>query len=500
MFFRLFYLDEQPALSILALFSLVVLLCLLLPIRRKFEWRFRAGLSFAIFFAIAVLLLCRLGSRFLMHDFDFSMDEFNPTFQSRIYAENRLEGALPPRWKPFGFALSPLFVIYHRGPGTWIQSYLPVYAAFRSIFVRTGVEHWTNPAMAACSILLIFGVGRRLWPNEPQKWGLAVLFLGLSSQFLLMSTTGYAYPSHLCLNLLWLWLFFHEDSRIAWLIAPWVGFLALGLHNPLPHALFVIPFLATLLRRGRVRWLTYFAVVYGFSCLFWFEWLKRLWGVASSGEVATALFRFPGNSEFFLQSMYATIIFTWQSPILALGSLLFLTSPSRRDPRLLCLAGGVALTLLVYSLYPDHQGHGWGYRYVYAVLANLMLIGVEGVDVLKRAKPALAGLLLPLSFVISVAFQVPIRAFQAERMISPFAEAVARIEAMRGSVVLVGEDVSWFARDLVRNDPFLRNDPKVLHQEQLTPKLRKKLESEFVGRIHVLQSTEIPPLGLPEIR
>ncbi len=84
--------------------------------------------------------------------------------------------------------------------------------------------------------------GAQIWPNEKENALVAVLLLAASAQFLLMAMTSYAMSAHLALNTIWLWLYSRPERRRFYL-APVVGVLAIGLHQPIVHALFVAPFL-----------------------------------------------------------------------------------------------------------------------------------------------------------------------------------------------------------------------------------------------------------------
>jgi hypothetical protein len=57
----------------------------------------------------------------------------------------------------------------------------------------------------------------------------------------------------------------------------------------------------------------------------------------------------------------------------------------------------------------------------------------------------------------------PLQAWQTRAYVRPYAAAARAIAGTDADVVLMnGADV-WFGEDLVRNDPFLRNRPKVMY-------------------------------------
>ena len=267
-FFRLFVLHEGPFLWLLALVGALAWL----TAARASEcgpsaWARRAMSAAARApvwgVALAVLAAALVGSATLLHGVALSMDEFAASFQARIFASGRLQAAVPADWRGLAPWMTPVFVNYKPVSAVWVGSYLPVYAAMRAAFSLARAEWLTNPVLAAASIVLVAAIARQLWTGGRRVRGaaLALLFLLLSAQFLATSMSGYSMPAHLCLNLLWLWLYLRNDTP-SLVALPWVGVLALGLHNPVPHALFVAPFLVRLLRERRFQWAAYCGIVY----------------------------------------------------------------------------------------------------------------------------------------------------------------------------------------------------------------------------------------------
>ncbi len=60
-------------------------------------------------------------------------------------------------------------------------------------------------------------------------------------------------------------------------------------------------------------------------------------------------------------------------------------------------------------------------------------------------------------------------------------------------VVLYGDAV-WYSYDLVRNDPFLRNSPKILFAHELDGELLKKLQT--LGEVHMVQTSKLTQFGM----
>ncbi len=120
------------------------------------------GLLRAQFDALAVLAAALVGSATLLHGVALSMDEFAASFQARIFASGRLQATVPAEWQGLAPWMTPVFVNYKPEAGVWVSSYLPIYAAIRTIFTLARVESLTNPVLAALTLLLALGRGEPL--------------------------------------------------------------------------------------------------------------------------------------------------------------------------------------------------------------------------------------------------------------------------------------------------------------------------------------------------
>ena len=447
--------------------------------------------------AAAVLAVAWVGSRAVLHDYGFAMDEFNADFQARILLDGATKARVPADWVPFARHLAPVFVTYYPDEQAWRSSYLPGYASIRALFLHVNAGALTNPVLGALSVVAMAGVGRRLWPAEPARTWLAVAFLVASSQFVVTTMTGYAMPAHLLLNLVWVWLYL-APGRATWALLPVVGALALGLHNPFPHALFVAPFLVRELRNWRYGWLCYWGVVYGAASLVWLAYLRASFDGGGGGGSLLDAFAVPAALwEWVLRFMQLSIVLSWQTPVAAVLLLFALVCWRRLGAVERDLAGGVVLTLAFYALFTATQGHGWGYRYLYNVLGNLALLAAAGAAIaaqafgVRRVARAVAASLLLTALV-----QWPLRMVQVERFVRPFALADAYVRSRPASVVVVRPEASWFGRDLVRNDPLLRESPKVLSAAGLTPADSAALAARYGAGVHWLTPAELAPLGV----
>ncbi|MDQ3949737.1 MAG: hypothetical protein M3282_05275 [Gemmatimonadota bacterium] len=519
-FFRLYVLHEGPFLWLLALAAaLAWMSAARVREGERSGWGVRAMAMAARVptwtAALAVLAMTLVGGAVLLHGIGLSMDEFTASFQARIFASGRLQATVPTEWRELAPWMTPVFVNYKPVSGVWVSSYLPGYAAIRAIFALAGAESLTNPALAALTVALLVAVARRMWAGDRAVRGatLALLFLVLSAQFLVTSMSAYSMTAHLCLNLLWLWLYLRND-KVALAAAPWVGVLALGLHNPIPHALFVAPFLVRLLRERRFAWVAYSGVVYLAGAIGWYQWLEFVQtdvsgagAVIGAGVVGDGLgggvahtFALPGLFRWFVQGMSLSLLFSWQTPAVALFLPIAFIGWRRLSPTERDLAAGLIGTWLFHAFFNADQGHGWGYRYMHAVLGNVVLLAASGAEeVWRGGREALVGRLVVASALLTVALQWPVRAVQTERFVRPYAAALEHVATRPAEVVTVDPWSAWYARDFVRNDPFLAATPKVVGLRLVGGRWPDPggLPGSARGRVYPLTAKDLAGLGVP---
>ena len=139
--------------------------------------------------------------------------------------------------------------------------------------------------MAAIALTTLFAIARQLWPDRPDAAVVSVILLASSAQFLIAAMTPYAMNAHLCLNLVWLWLFL-RDRWWGHLAAVPVAFVASGLHQVAFHPLFAAPFVFSLLLTGRRSLAVYYGGVYASIILFWIFYWSLLIGRARPRRTA----------------------------------------------------------------------------------------------------------------------------------------------------------------------------------------------------------------------
>ena len=417
--------------------------------------------------ALALCLAAYAGHYALLMGYDLSRDEQMAVFDAQIFAAGKLAYPLPAGWKSDASALNLMFMLPIQHPAAWVSAYLPGNALLRALVGLVADPALTGPLLSAAAVLFMWRAARLLWPGEREPQAVAVLLTALSGQVVMTGMTAYAMPAHLCLNMLWLWLFQQGRARTdAGTLL--VGFVATGLHQPLPHPMFVAPFLLLLAWRREWRRLAAFVVVYGAIGVFWLAWPGHVQSLVSGphsvalaqyGDIRERVIDLLGSNRQPLPLMAANLLrfCTWQAvpmvPLLIAG--LFV---ARRDPVAMALAAGLVLPILLVSLIMAYQGHGFGYRYFHGLIGNAALLAGFGWRSLaahhERLRPMLWRALILSGLVL-----LPVEATMAHRFYAPYAAADRRIAASGTDYVVIAADDAPFAQDLVRNRPNLANRP-----------------------------------------
>lgn len=470
-FYLLFSRHEPAGLFVVALFSLVSAFVLF---RRKTPakaaWNEDVDLARWLCPAVAVIAfaIAAIGTQTVFHDYMLTADEYLADFQARIFLRGKIQAEVPAALVDAVRVIKPTYVEYFPSTHSWNATYLPVYAAMRAVFQYADLQALLNPFLAAVTVLALYGAARNIWPESKTNALVAVALMAGSSQFLLMSMTAYAMPAHLALNTIWLWLYSRPDHRRFYL-APVIGVLALGLHQPFFHALFAAPFLLRLVLRQKWRTVLIFGAIYALGCagwIFWWMHYRSQFGTSS----ATTVFRLFNPRMAIIQPMNLLLIIGWgclATPLLAvLGARRFFHLPAiLQDAAISCV-----LTFGFYYFFFLDQAHGWGYRYFHGALSCLVLVAVAGWNQLAESiGRERARLFLVAGLVASLLVQFPIRCIEAETFVRPFAHAADVLHAMPMKTVALDAREAWYSADLIRNDPFLENRPLIVSIYGLTP-------------------------------
>lgn len=499
-FYVLFASNEVAGLSTVALFSFLAAFLLFRSKVRKLEIPgtfHRPDLSLPLAIAFGVFLVATAGTYFVSHNYALSADENMADFQARIFLRGQISAEIPEKWADAVRVIKPTYVDYFPAAHTWKSAYLPVYAVMRALFQSVHLESLLNPFLAGLTVLAMFGTARNIWPEEKENAFVAAALLAVSAQFLLMATTAYSMPAHLALNTIWLWLYTQPDRRRFYL-APFVGILALGLHQPTVHALFVAPFLFRLVLQRKWRVSAIFAGLYLAGLLAWLSWRAHYSPPHAASD--TFFFRLFNPRMVFIQPMDLLLLIGWSSLATPLLAILGFRKIFRRQPLVQDAALSCFLTFGFYYFFYLDQGHGWGYRYFHGALGCLVLVAAAGWKTLVQDVGApRARMFLLLGLTTSVLVQLPLRCLQVERFVRPYAKASEMMQSIDADVVAFNPMDAWYSGDLVRNDPFLEDRPILVRLSRLTQEEVDMLAT--AGRPRFVTKEELARCGLAtEIR
>ncbi len=497
-FYVLFARNEPLGLGLLALFSVATALILFrtrldgstTAIDRVLHARWFLPTLF-----VGVLAITALGTHVVCHNYGLTADENMADFQAKIFLRGDIQAKVPEQWLPLLRNLKPVFANYHPETNAWNAQYLPIYAATRAVLQSVQLQALLNPLLAAVSILALFGTARNIWPEKRMNALLAAALLATSSQFLIMAMTSYAMPAHLALNTVWLWLYTRPRERKFYL-APIVGVLAIGLHQPVVHALFATPFLFRLVLQRRWQPTIIFATIYVTGCAGWYSW-QQMFQSHSAGGMGY-MFKMLNPRMAITQPMNLLLVIGWASlatPLLAiLGYRRFFRLPSILQDAALSFL----LTFGFYYFFYLDQMHGWGYRYVHGALSCLVLIAIAGWDRLSETVgDGPAKMFVGAGLAGSLLLQLPLRCVEAESFIRPYARTAAMMRAMPADIVAFDPYDGWYSSDLIRNDPYLDNRPLILAISALTPEAIAVLKG--AGEIRFIDRAAMARLGMDTV-
>src|SRR5216684_2285165 len=357
------------------------------------------------------------------HRHPLSMDEYAPLFQARAFARGSLWGEVPPEVLPRLIPIRSGDFLEASLDGRVISSYWPGFALLLAPF----------PALGANAI------------------------------------SFYSMSAHLLFNLLFVSLILEPEPRRLF-AAGAVGSFALALHNPVPHLLFALPWMAWIgLRQGGARRLA--ALLLGYvplSALLGLGWLwvrSRLAGTTAQGpgpvELAAGLariaFNAPGLDLVLARAAGLIELILWAVPgLLLVASWGALRSLRRTgDRRLFLLALSGVCTLAGYMFVPFNQGHGWGFRYFHSAWGVVPLLAaafLTSPDVQKTFLPRAMLVCAALSLALGTGLRfAQVRGFIEDHL----AQLPRAATSQERRVVFVHRDRGYYSQDLVQNDPFL---------------------------------------------
>lgn len=439
--------------------------------------------------------LC-LGSFYVEHNHPLAQDEYAALFQSRVFAEGHLTGQFPPDL--VGRLIPPIylnhFLFASLQTGEVASAYWPGFALLLTPFTALGIPWACNPLLASAALVLMGALAERLCGAKQARGWAMLLALG-SPGFTAMAITYFSMTAHLLLNLAFAWLVLGR-TPLRLFLAGLLGAWALVLHNPVPHALFALPWVVWLaLQPQPLRHLLPLAAGYvplgAFLGLGWALVLSAVQGATHYGlypeagaqqRIANFLWEWfvrvqsalAGPGERLLATRFAELarLWCWAVP----GLLLFAAAGWRLSHRILgarLLGISVLSTFAGFLLVGFDQGYGWGARYLHSAWGALPVLAA--IALAADAPPRwsslaryVAGLAL-LSAILASA----LRAGQIHDYVSAhLAKRPASLASVR-QIVFVRYDPANYTADLVQNDPFLRG--KVWYFFSLGPRLDEQL-------------------------
>jgi len=457
-------------------------------------------------FGLGLCILCWVGHHLLLLGHDLTRDEQMASFDAQIFASGQLYFPIPPAWHPVSEALNQLFILPIAERASWVSAYLPVNAAARALLLVIGDPGLTSPLFTACGMLALWRITVRLWPDDSGARAAVLLLYAGSSQVFLLGMTAYAMAGHLALNLIWLALFL----RGGWchVIAIAIGFLATGLHQPIFHPLFVLPFFMSLLWQKRLMLTALYCGAYLVIGLFWLDWPNLI--AASAGGAMQAvsatgdhfsyadrvigMLRVWSPASLCLMAMNLLRFVSWQHllmlPLSVAGTCLAWRAPMVRP-----LAGGILLTIVVVGILLAYQGHGWGYRYLNGIIGNVCLLGGFGWRALRGVWPN--DRFWAWSNFANFALLIPLHAWMASHITAPYARVSNEIGIIPADIAVIDDGAAAFAGDLVINTPDLSNRPVRLLATSLAVEQIAALcatrKIVFIGRRDMAAIAEVIP-------
>jgi hypothetical protein len=417
--------------------------------------------------AAASVALFALGTVEVYHDYPLSMDEYAAVFQAKIFATGQLSVQLPPSYVDWlvvrGF--NGEFLIASRETGRAIEVYWPGFAMLLAPFELLRAQWVCNACLAALALVLIHSITKQITGNE-RAAGWALLFALTSGAFAANAISFYSLQGHLTANLLFVALLLRPNRYRAF-YAGLVGSVALILHNPVPHALFAIPWIiAMALDRNQRRFCLPLILGYLPGLCIGLGWLllrsdigTPVDSLPSISGLAHGVFTWPNVNVLNARAASFVKLWVWAVPCLfafaALGVL-----RHRENPIVRLLAASAALTFVGYLFVAFDQGHGWGYRYFHSAWGAIPILAGCAMTERSDANPKLvsfAGACAILTLVIIV----PLQLSQIRQFISQHLAQLLPPRRPGNNVYFIHPRGGFYVADMVHIDPLLR-DPDLL--------------------------------------
>ncbi len=423
------------------------------------------------------IVLC-MGSLMVYRNHPLSMDEYAPFLQSQAFAAGHLKAHFLPEYLDWMIpkAFQNKFLVVSTTSGEVMSIYWPSFALLLTPFTFAGIPWACNPVLSALTVLVIHRLAMRLFNDDREAAGLAVLLTIASPVFFASGISYYSMTAHLLANGVFALLLLDPTPRRL-VLAGLVGSIALTLHNPVPHLLFAAPWgvwLAT--RPNTFRNLLCIGLGYlPLSLLLgigWFWMQHDLMGQGVTGAAAevSSAFALPTGDILFARFAGVVKVWLWAVPGLMLIACMGAWK-WRADERVKLLVASAILTLVGYAFVPMDQGHGWGYRYFHSAWLILPLLGAAAFARVPPSTRSHAGAMtsdadLRSFFVaaalLTLAVGVPQRALQMREFMNDHLGQLPHYPGTEPRVVLVDVTNAFYGYDLVQNHALLKDDVTTL--------------------------------------
>jgi hypothetical protein len=418
------------------------------------------GLSTAAVLAAGAVLIYR--------NYPLSMDEYAAVFQSKVFAAGAVAAKVPPNLVDWlvvrGFNGS--FLMASPVSGRVIEAYWPGFALLLTPFQFFAVPWLCNALVSGLSVFLIYWITREITADRTAA-GWAMLFALVSGAFLADGISYYSMQAHLAANLVFAALLMRPSANRAF-CAGLAGSLALNLHNPVPHALFAIPWiLAFALHIDRRRYLVPLFIGYVPGVVLGIAWLwfraqigTHTHGLAPIGGAVSGVFAWPDVSLLNARTAALVKMCVWAMPSLyALALLGWVVR--RADARVRLLAFSAILTFAAYLFVRFDQGHGWGYRYFHSAWGAVPILA--GCAMADRS-PAHGRLIsfAGANAILSLIFLMPLQMYQIDQFITRHLAQLGPPKRPGNNVYFVHPLGGFYLADMIRFDPLLRNQDLLL--------------------------------------
>ena len=413
--------------------------------------------------AMVCVAMMALGALVVYHDYPFSMDEYAAVFQSKIFADGHLFAQLPRNlidWLVVrGFNGS--FLVASQETGRAIEHYWPGFALLLAPFEFFKVPWLCNASLSGLALVLIHRITKEI-TGDRRAAGWALLFTVASGTFAADAISYYSMQAHLTANLLFVALLL-TPTRYRALGAGLVGSLAMILHNPVPHALFAVPWIVAMaMERGQRRYLLPLMAGYLPGVAVGLGWLMFRadigagpHGLSAVHGVADGVFAWPDATLLNMRAAAVVKMCIWAPPCLfvfaLLGRLRFRDSTHVR-----LLMQSAFLTFIGYLFVRFDQGHGWGYRYFHSAWGAVPILAgcaMTGRSDARQRLISFAG----AAAILNLAVVLPFQMFQISDVISQHLAQLPAPKRPGNNVYFIHPRGGFYVVDMVQIDPLLRD-------------------------------------------